>query len=38
MLRLFMKDGGTVAQFFELNADLLGAQSQYDLRAFTAAA
>lgn len=38
MLRLFMKDGGTVAQFFALNADLLGEQSQYDLRAFTAAA
>lgn len=38
MLRLFMKNGGTVAQFFELNADLLGEQSQYDLRAFTAAA
>lgn len=38
MLRLFMANGGTVAQFFELNADLLGEQSQYDLRAFTAAA
>jgi hypothetical protein len=34
----FREAGGTVEKFFELNNDLLGPQSAYDLRAFTAAA
>lgn len=30
-LRLFIKNGGTPEEFFELNADLLGKKSAYDL-------
>lgn len=30
-LRLFVKNGGSVDEFFELNADILGKKSQYDL-------
>ncbi len=35
ILDAFVKQGGSVASFFDLNADLLGPASRYDLAAFT---
>lgn len=35
VLRQYLSSGGTVAEFFAINADVLGAQAAYDLTGFT---